>query len=452
MREQHKRDANHARLEERKHDGAARTAELARTVQELRQEIAERRRAEDLLQAAAKDWQEAFDATPDAICVLDAEGRIRRCNQALVRLAGQPAEALLGQSFGAVLPCGAGPCRECLLSHVRDSRQRARVVVPCGERWYAVTADPLHNEQGELTGIVHVMSDITAQRPAEEARETAEVELQKQRMLGVRADRLRSLGQMAAGIAHELYQPLVGVRGLAEHLLIGLERGWDVSAEKLREKLTLVVEQADRMSHIIEHVRTFARDAAKLEFRAVQLNHVVRSALGLVGAQIRARGLVLDCELADSLPTVWANPFSLEEVVLNLLVNAADAVAEAVQAGVQPAAPQILLSTRLYGEPAARIEFQVLDRGTGIPAETLTKVFEPFFTTKASDQGTGLGLAICKSIVEKCRGTIGVNSAPGQGTTVTVSWPAEFESAHPRDFEDLRGSPPAVRRTSGVRP
>jgi two-component system C4-dicarboxylate transport sensor histidine kinase DctB len=262
-----------------------------------------------------------------------------------------------------------------------------------------------------------------------ERAEDAEAELEAQRRLSLRADRLRSLGQMAAGIAHELNQPLVGVRGLAEHLLVGMNRGWQLSDDRVRENLTRIVEQADRMSHIIQRVRTYARDAGKPESRPVQVNEVVQGALDMLGPQLRTRGIALDPELTESLPLVTANPMSLEEVVLNLLENAADALTETTEEGVDSAPLRILLRTRTSRKGGQqRVQIQVTDRGVGIPEDLLPKVFEPFFTTKGQDRGTGLGLAICKGLVEQVGGTIGIESEVGRGTTVTVSLPAATEN------------------------
>jgi C4-dicarboxylate-specific signal transduction histidine kinase len=342
----------------------------------------------------------------------------------MLNLLGVPAEAVCGRPCYEAFHGRSLPVENCVLVQVRQSLRRQTAVWQRDGKWYDVTGDPILDESGRLTGIVHIMSDITGQRQADEARRAAEAELELQRAATMRGDRLRSLGQMAAGIAHELNQPLVGVRGLAEHLLIGMDRGWKASDEQVQKKLEMIIEQADRMSHLIEHVRTFARDAGKPECRTVQVNDVVRSALELLGAQLRAQGLAWECEFADALSTVWANPFSLEEVVLNLVLNSRDAVAEVLQAGGTPEQPHIRVRTRQSREgEAGRVELQVIDRGTGIPPERLASLFEPFFTTKP--QGTGLGLAICKSIVEQFGGTISLESTVGWGTSVTVSLPAE---------------------------
>ena len=268
-----------------------------------------------------------------------------------------------------------------------------------------------------------LLQEITDRKRAEEGRKAAEREIEKQRTLSMHTDRLRALGEMAAGIAHGLNQPLLGVRGLAEHLLIGMDRGWNLSKEKIREKLSLIVEQADKMTHIIEHVRMFAREAGKHELRPVNVNDVVESSIGMLGQQFRAHGLELTCEPADDLPAVYVNPFSLEEVVLNLMMNARDGVEERLKAD-PGSPPRILLQTRVDRKDRKRpVKIHVIDWGVGIPRETLPKVFDPFFTTKDPDKGTGLGLSICRSIVEEFGGTIRIQSPPGRGTRVTVSLP-----------------------------
>ncbi|MBI4553341.1 MAG: sigma 54-interacting transcriptional regulator, partial [Candidatus Latescibacteria bacterium] len=270
-------------------------------------------------------------------------------------------------------------------------------------------------------------TDAERQR-AEEARQATARELEAQRTLSIRSDRLRSLGEMAAGIAHELNQPLVGVRGLAEHLLIGIDRGWNLTQDKIREKLRLIVEQADRMTHIIQHVRMFAREADKFERQPVQVNDVVRAAIDMLDVQSRSRGIELACDLADGLPVVSANPFSLEEVVLNNLVTARDATEERLHADAMADSPRVLVRTRVEGDgPAHHVQVDVIDQGVGIPESILPRVFDPFFTTKGPDRGTGLGLAISRSIIEQFGGTISIQSTPGQGTTVTVSLPAESD-------------------------
>ena len=280
------------------------------------------------------------------------------------------------------------------------------------------TKDELAQQAGEL------QVELSERQRAEEARLRAEQELEAQQALGMRADRLRSLGEMAAGIAHELNQPLVGVRGLAEHMLLGMARGWELDDETARQRLKSIVDQADRMTHIIEHVRMFARESGKPEVSAVQVNDVVTSGVELLQEQFRAHGLTIDRHLGADLPVVRANPFSLEEVLLNLLTNARDAVEDTPHDDDTERTVQVRTGCRNGAGSRLEVLIQVADSGGGISAEIAAKVYDPFFTTKDPDKGTGLGLAISKSIVEGFGGSLAIESEMGFGTTVTVALPA----------------------------
>ena len=262
--------------------------------------------------------------------------------------------------------------------------------------------------------------DITERVQLDEGRRQVELELESQRALNMRSDRLRSLGEMAAGIAHELNQPLVGVRGKAEHILLGLERGWDLSPQTLRDRVAGIVEQADRMQHIVEHVRMFAREAGKPKTAPVDVNEIVNSATELLGAQLRSHGVYLTTELAPELPLVVANSYSLEEVLLNLLTNARDAV-DVVAARDATDQGVVHIATALQeGEAPRRVRIDVIDNGCGVPRDDLERVFEPFYTTKDPDKGTGLGLSVSKSIVEQMGGRIWMHCAPESVTTVSI--------------------------------
>jgi len=254
-------------------------------------------------------------------------------------------------------------------------------------------------------------------------RQEAEKKLEEQRTLRIRSDRLRSLGEMAAGIAHELNQPLVGVRGLAELILSYMESGKEIPETEIRNNISRIVEQADRMVHIINHIRLFAREAGSADISLVDLNDVVQSGAGLLKAQFRSRGLQLETHFApDPLP-IRANPFSVEEVILNLMSNAHHAVEKRKQEAGADFTPSVRLSTRSGNRNGNEVSIlRVSDNGGGIAPDIQGKVFDPFFTTKDPDKGTGLGLSICKSIVEEFGGTIDFRSTEGKGTTFTIEF------------------------------
>lgn len=386
-------------------------------------DITERSRATEALEVERQRLFSLLDQLPATVHLQAPDYSIRYSNRHFHDLFGEPD----GRRCYEVLEGRTEPCVDCPTFRVFSLGE------PEEWEWEMSSGRTLqmyNYPYSDVDGsrLVLVLGiDVTSRKRAEEATDIAERKLAEQRMLSLRSDRLRSLGEMAAGIAHELNQPLMGVRGLAEYLLMALEEGRDVGRDRRREKLNLVVEQADRMAHIIEQVRIFARESDRREVQLVQVNDVVRSAIDMMGAQLRSHGIAIELDLADAQPRVSANAFSLEEVLLNLLSNARDAIDECLPTNADVSTPpRILLRTSADGDAGAkRVRIEVIDDGTGIPASDLQKVFDPFFTTKAATKGTGLGLSISKSIVEQFGGTIHVDSTLGQGTTVTVSLPAE---------------------------
>ena len=282
------------------------------------------------------------------------------------------------------------------------------------------SATLLVDEGNKPDGIVAVFRDLSDTK-------AMELKLEQQQLAMIRSDRLRSLGEMAAGIAHELNQPLSGVRGLAEHLLIGMDRGWNMTDEDNRKRLSLIIEQADRMIHIIEHVRMFARGSGKRDVQTTDPNRAVESVVGMLGDQLRQHGVELVIELADGLPEIDVNSFSLEEILINLLNNARDAVKESFKRKPDPA-PRIVIRTKQEIEDEnVIVRIDVRDNGTGIDPDNLPRIFEPFFTTKEIDRGSGLGLSISRSIVEDLGGSLTLESMQGKGTTATISIPVKLQ-------------------------
>ncbi len=370
------------------------------------------------------------ETATDAIITTDYTGNIIFWNRGAASVFGYSVEEAIGMSVTAIMPERFREAHEKGMQRVCSTGESCivgKTIELAGLRKnggeFPIELSLATWEAKEDKCFTAIIRDVT-ERKEDEDRRTVEKELDKQRVLSMRSDRLRSLGEMAAGIAHELNQPLVGVRGMAEHLLLSIVRGWELTEEKIQERAEAIIEQADRMVHIIEHIRMFARESGSPELRPVHVNNVVKSSMDMLGTQFRSRGVELKCELAEDLPVVSANPFSLEEVLINLLINARDALEEKAKTDPESVPSQILLRTLLdQADPEKYVKIEVVDSGVGITDDVLDKAFDPFFTTKEPDKGTGLGLSISKSIVEDFGGTIDIQSTPGLGTTVTISLP-----------------------------
>ncbi len=247
------------------------------------------------------------------------------------------------------------------------------------------------------------------------SKEQMQRRLQKQQTMAMRMDRFRALGEMAAGMAHEINQPLSGIRGFAETVLIAIRHGWSLENEEIAHKMERIIQQSDRISLLIEHLRAFTREADRQELMRVELETIIRASEKLIRAQWRHHGIDLQVKLPRQKVCVFANPFALEEVMLNLLRNARDAVE--LQAHLR----KVCCTLDVTAEGLARI--QIRDWGVGIPVHLQDRVFEPFFTTKGPDRGTGLGLSVAKHLLEEMQGSLTLLPAKGGGTLATLFFP-----------------------------
>ena len=242
----------------------------------------------------------------------------------------------------------------------------------------------------------------------------------------LRSARLVSLGQMAAGMAHELNQPLTALSATAEGILLRQQEDMEIAPERLQGMMEHMLRLVERMVDTIQHLRIFSRDTSKEPGALLMVNEVVQSALELIQTQLKSRGIDLELDLGEELPEVLGHPHPLEQVLLNLLSNARDALdkKEAQLEGGGKSGWGKLLSIRTrHDTEAGQIILEVEDQGTGIDAEDQQRLFEPFFTTKEPDKGTGLGLSLAYAIVKDHGGEIECQSQERKGTLFRVRLP-----------------------------
>jgi two-component system C4-dicarboxylate transport sensor histidine kinase DctB len=257
--------------------------------------------------------------------------------------------------------------------------------------------------------MIHIMRDL---RETTAELERREQQLREKQAQLVQAGKLATLGELTTGVAHELNNPLNNIGLFVGNAIEQIERGKADDAAVVSD-LREAMDQVRRATEIISHLRTFGR-AAPVELEHVDVDHVVERALSFMQEQLRLREIELTVSLDSAGAPVAGNAIQLEQVVINLLTNARDAVAERSHRRIE------VTTRRLDG--AVRIV--VADSGPGVPPGLEQRVFDPFFTTKEVGRGTGLGLSISYGIVADHRGTISVENAAGGGAAFTIELPA----------------------------
>ena len=250
-----------------------------------------------------------------------------------------------------------------------------------------------------------ILDDVTQQKELTKIARMNELRLQHE-------DRLAALGVMAAGIAHELNQPLNTIRVISDTALFGRDQGWELNEEELFEDLKMISRQVLRMSDVIQSIRNFAReDRGKLE--NIDPNDAIRNVFSMIGKQFEAHGIQIEMDLETNLTPFRGNINALEQVIMNLIVNARQALEEHRQ-----------FNKKLWIKSGARFNrlfIEVGDNACGIPDELRMNIFDPFYTTKAPGKGTGLGLSISQSIVTEFQGTLKVYNNDQGGATFFIT-------------------------------
>ena len=231
--------------------------------------------------------------------------------------------------------------------------------------------------------------------------------------------KLAAVGELAAGVAHELNQPLMVIRGHAQELLDG-----NSIPEAVRKDIKLIEKQTGRMMRIIDHLRAFARQSSGT-FEQVNLNSVLNDSFTLVTQQLKNHNIEIVKEFDETIPKIWGDHNRLEQVFLNLITNARDAMEEK-GGGILTVQTRSVFNSKEEGKEAlSGIRVILSDTGTGIEDNIMDKIFDPFFTTKEVGKGTGLGLSIGYSIITEHGGDINVESRVGTGTRFTLEFPVE---------------------------
>lgn len=339
------------------------------------------------------EWERTFDTIRDCISVVGPDLELRRVNRALAEAVGKAPQDLVGQQcfqalYGHEAPCPACPVRQALDT---GTEARAETETVRGSRVYDYRAYPLRGADGLVYAAIAYARDVTREE-------------QLSRSLR-HSEKLVTLGQIAAGIAHEINNPLTAVSSYAQLLAMRLTHPRDTeSARRIQDGI-------ERIHRLVGNLMSFARPSDD-GFFPLDLNDIVADTLSFSRYEISRGETELLEELAPRLPRVLGSKDQLEHLLVNLLTNARDAVA---------GRGTVWVTTRADGP---RVHLEVADDGVGIEPGVRDRVFDPFFTSKPPGKGTGLGLFIAAGIARKHGGEIRMESAPGRGSRFTLTLPA----------------------------
>jgi two-component system NtrC family sensor kinase len=391
-----------------------------------------------VVSVAKRQWEKTFDAISDPLMIVDEDYVIRRANLALADDLGMAIQRIVGrkchearrrstQSFAGEPDA---PCTGCPVPQARqEGIPRDGEIASRTGRLYRLRAYPLDDAPDEgWPGAAGEGAAAPARRDLSSFplvvcsyRDVTE-EREMTRQLS-NAEKLAAIGRLAGGVAHEINNPLGGILAFAQILLRD-----PCPAEEQREYLREIEKSAFRCKAIVESLLRFSRQSPSAPRVALSLNDVVRESLTLVSYKYAVQDVAIRCNLEEGLPAVLGNANQLEQVLVNLLSNAFDAItARAGLAAAPPSAPAIArtggaieVRTALVG---SAIELEVADSGSGIEEAHLAKIFDPFFTTKEEGRGTGLGLAVTYAIVREHGGRIAARNRPGGGALFVVTLP-----------------------------
>jgi PAS domain S-box-containing protein len=359
-------------------------------------DITKRKKMEEAIRQAAEEWRKTFDSIHDAISIHGRDHQILRANKAFADFFHKKPPQIIGRHCYE-LHKGAKPKSGCPHQKTLATKKPAEAEFYESNlgKYLHESTSPIFDETGEVIGTIHVTRDITEQRQ------------QHERLM--MADRLASIGELAAGTAHELNNPLTSVIGFSQLLM---ER--DVS-EDIREDIQLIYSEAQRAASVTKNLLTFARKHAPVK-QLSQINNIIEDVLKLRAYEHKVNSIVVKRQLSPDLPEIRVDYFQMQQVFLNIIINAEYFMTEAHKRGT------LTITTK---KEKSNLIISIADNGPGISKENLSRIFNPFFTTKEAGKGTGLGLSICHGIVAEHGGQIYARSQPGKGATIFVELPIE---------------------------
>ncbi len=372
---------------------------------EMNLDVTPSKELEEKLEISEKKYHAIFNNIPNPVFVLDLDTlNIIDCNQMVITVYGYTEDEIINKPFPDLFK---DDDKKVQIGGIKTTRviNQAKHITKGGEIIYVDIWLSPSEYYGQKVLLV-TTSDITKR-------------LETEQQL-IQASKLATLGEMATGIAHELNQPLSVIKTVSSFFIKKIKKSENIKDETLSSMLLKVDGNVDRASKIINHMRQFARKS-ETDLEQVQINEVLERSFDIFRQQLKVRGIELVWDSQDDLPKILADPGRLEQVFINLLVNARDAIEKKWESqGYKSEDDKITVKTEKRGQA---ILVELSDTGLGIPAPIKEKIFEPFFTTKEVGKGTGLGLSISYGIIKECGGNIRVGPMKGEGAYFIITFP-----------------------------
>lgn len=370
-------------------------------------DISQRKQTEKALQESKNHLQTLIRTLPDLIWLKNTEGVYLSCNTRFEKLFGTDENNIIGKTDYDFVD------RELADAFRENDKIAMRKGGPSiNEEWVTFADDghrellettktPLLDAQGNMLGVIGISHDITERKLAEQKLQEAYKALQQSQAMLVRQEKLAAMGTLVGGVAHEVNNPLMGISGYIHYALENIEDG------RPRDMLSKALREVERIARIVRSMLVFGRQTDPSHQEADVLT-VLQNISSLIEAEYKSADITLRTEFSDTLPLANINFDSLQQVLLNLLLNARDSL----KAVATPR--EVTLTAKLVNQ---MIEIAVCDNGLGIPENILSKIFDPFFSTKMPGSGTGLGLAVSRQMAEEVRGTLEYQAAPCSSST-----------------------------------
>jgi histidine kinase len=374
---------------------------------EMSLDITQRKQLEDKLEESEKKYHEIFNNMPNPVFVLDLESlKILDCNESVKPVYGFDKDEINNRSF-----------LDLFIEKDRDEYAAKLKTVS------VINQAKQQNKNGKTLFVTIRISpsDYSGNKVLLVSTSDITKRLETEQQL-IQASKMATLGEMATGVAHELNQPLSVIKTASSFSIKKINKNEPIEAEILFNILTKIDNNVDRATKIINHMRQFARKS-EMDLEKVQVNDILEKAFEIFSQQLKLRGIEVIWRIDKKLPRINADPGRMEQVFINLLLNARDAI-EDKWGNQEPQAGQkkIILKTAC---DARNIICEVCDTGTGVPESISDKIFEPFFTTKEVGKGTGLGLSISYGIVNDCGGSIHVVPNKPEGACFVLKFPLQ---------------------------